>query len=206
MYAGKIEQLPNRVNNTGYHKIDELRGDYRQNINNKIDNFIFDNPHATQYNPILHNNNNNTNNNNTNNINSNNINSNTKDTRMIIQDSSKDYYRQETNSRLSQYSPLYRSSYIPIDMANMSVNDYYTNNNTNTNTNTNNTNTNTNNTNNTNNNNTNNTNNNNTNNNNTNNNNTKYTKPVVWNASDVNIKKPNVVYNNLPIMSNNTFN
>jgi hypothetical protein len=46
---------------------------------------------------------------------------------MVIQDSSKDFYRQEANSRLSQYSPLSRASNIPIDIANLSVNDFYSN-------------------------------------------------------------------------------
>ena len=46
---------------------------------------------------------------------------------MVIQDSSKDYYRQESNSRMSQYSPLSRASNVPINIANMSVNDFYAN-------------------------------------------------------------------------------
>jgi hypothetical protein len=46
---------------------------------------------------------------------------------MVIQDSSKDYYRQEANSRMAQYSPLSRASNIPINIANMSVNDFYSN-------------------------------------------------------------------------------
>ena len=46
---------------------------------------------------------------------------------MVIQDSSKDYYRQTSNNRISQYSLLARSSNIPIALANMSVNDFYAN-------------------------------------------------------------------------------
>ena len=46
---------------------------------------------------------------------------------MVIQDSSKDMYRQEANSRMSQYSPLTRASNVPINIANMSVNDFYAN-------------------------------------------------------------------------------
>ena len=46
---------------------------------------------------------------------------------MVIQDSNKDYYRQSSNDRMSQYSPLSRAANIPIHMANMSVNDFYTN-------------------------------------------------------------------------------
>ena len=98
----------NKVNNTGFNKVDK-RIDYRQNINNKIDNFTFDNPNATRFNPVLQNNGYCL----------------QRDTRMVIQDSSKDYYRQESNSRLSEYSPLSRASNIPINIANMSVNDFY---------------------------------------------------------------------------------
>lgn len=122
MYAGYTEPNPNKLNNSGYHKIDEKRGDYRQNMNNKLDNFIFDNPNAIPMNPILqqhlvqgqmqgqgqgqgqH-----------------------RDSRMVIQESSKDFYRQEANSRMAQYSPLSRASNVPINIANMSVNDFYAN-------------------------------------------------------------------------------
>ena len=50
-----------------------------------------------------------------------------KDTRMVIQDSSKDFYRQSANERMSNYSPMSRASNIPIGMASMSVNDFYSN-------------------------------------------------------------------------------
>ena len=100
-----------KINDTGFHKIDEKRIDYRQKMNNKIDNFIFENPNATPFNPILHQH----------------PTSFQRDTRMVIQDSSKDYYRQESNSRMSQYSPLSRASNVPINIANMSVNDFYAN-------------------------------------------------------------------------------
>ena len=100
-----------KINDMGFHKIDEKRIDYRQNINNKIDNFIFENPNATPFNPILQQH----------------TTSFQRDTRMVIQDSSKDYYRQESNSRMSQYSPLSRASNVPINIANMSVNDFYAN-------------------------------------------------------------------------------
>jgi hypothetical protein len=102
----------------GYHKIEEKRSDYRQNMNSKLDNFIFDNPNATPFNPILQQNNIN---------NPNQPFGYSRDTRMVIQDSNKDYYRQEANSRMSLYSPLSRASNIPITMANMSVNDFYNN-------------------------------------------------------------------------------
>ena len=109
--------LNNRINDTGYHRIDEKKTDYRQNINNKLDNMIFDNPSAqSSLNPILQNS-------------SGNTRHLQKDTRMVIQDSNKDYYRQSSNERMSQYSPLSRSSNIPIHMANMSVNDFYGNSN-----------------------------------------------------------------------------
>lgn len=97
---------------TGYHRMDEKRIDYRQNMNNKVGDFIFDNPNAARYNPqqVAHN-----------------PNGYAKDTRMVIQDSSKDIYRQEANSRMAQYSPLARASHVPCNIANMSVNDFYSN-------------------------------------------------------------------------------
>lgn len=97
---------------TGFHRMDEKRIDYRQNMNSAFGNFIFDNPNAARYNPqqIAHN-----------------PNGYARDTRMVIQDSSKDIYRQEANSRMAQYSPLARASHVPINIANMSVNDFYAN-------------------------------------------------------------------------------
>lgn len=97
---------------TGYHRIDEKRIDYRQNMNSKVGDFIFDNPNAARYNPqqVAHN-----------------PNGYSRDTRMVIQDSSKDIYRQEANSRMAQYSPLARASHVPCNIANMSVNDFYAN-------------------------------------------------------------------------------
>lgn len=104
------EQQPSN----GYHRIDEKRIDYRQNMNSKVGDFIFDNPNAARYNPqqVSHNPNGY---------------GTARDTRMIIQDSSKDIYRQEANSRMAQYSPLARASHVPINIANMSVNDFYAN-------------------------------------------------------------------------------
>lgn len=97
---------------TGFHRMDEKRIDYRQNMNSAVGNFIFDNPNAARYNPqqVAHN-----------------PNGYARDTRMVIQDSSKDIYRQEANSRMAQYSPLARASHVPINIANMSVNDFYAN-------------------------------------------------------------------------------
>lgn len=103
----------------GYHPIEEKRIDYRQNMNSKVGNFIFDNPNAARYDPNIVAGNPNYNNNSSS--------FNTRDTRMVIQDSSKDFYRQEANSRMSQYSPLTRASNVPINIANMSVNDFYSN-------------------------------------------------------------------------------
>jgi hypothetical protein len=100
-------------NYNGYRRVDEKRIDYRQNMNTKVGGFIFDNPNATAFNPIL------------NYQQSANLAGTPRDSRMIIQDSNKDYYRQEANSRLSQYSPLSRASNVPINIANMSVNDFY---------------------------------------------------------------------------------
>ena len=62
-----------------------------------------------------------------------NQNQNSRDTRMIIQDSNKDFYRQEANNRMMQYSPLSRASHCPTSIANLSVNDFYNNNNINLN-------------------------------------------------------------------------
>ena len=105
------QQSQNMINTSGYNKIEEKRMDYRQNMNNKIDNFIFDNPNTIPFNPILQSQ----------------SQGQSRDTRMVIQDSNKDYYRQEANSRMSSYSPLSRASNVPITMANMSVNDFYAN-------------------------------------------------------------------------------
>jgi len=118
LLTGQNDINSNRINDNGYHLIEEKKMDYRQNMNNKIDNFIFNNPYENNYvNPILLAARNNSNNNN----------GVHRDSRMVIQDSSKDFYRQEANSRLSQYSPLSRASNIPIDIANLSVNDFYSN-------------------------------------------------------------------------------
>ena len=125
MYSmGSYEEIPNKYNENGYSKVEDKKIDYRQKMNNKLDNFIFDNPNAIEPNPILiqHNNN---------------KYGQTKDTRMIIQDSNKDYYRQSANDRMSQYSPLSRASNMPISMASMTVNDFYSNMNGNMNSNTN---------------------------------------------------------------------
>lgn len=102
----------NQQPGNGYTRMDEKRIDYRQNMNSKVGDFIFDNPNAARYNPqqVSHN-----------------PNGYARDTRMVIQDSSKDIYRQEANSRMAQYSPLARASHVPINIANMSVNDFYAN-------------------------------------------------------------------------------
>jgi hypothetical protein len=117
MYSmGNYEEVSNKYNNNGYAKVEEKKMDYRQNMNSKMDNFIFDNPNAIEPNPILQQARNNQN-----------QYGQTKDTRMVIQDSNKDFYRQSANDRMSQYSPLSRASNMPIAMANMSVNDFYSN-------------------------------------------------------------------------------
>ena len=110
------EEIPNKYNESGYHKVEEKKMDYRQNMNSKLDNFIFDNPNAVEPNPILQQEKTNQN-----------YFGQSKDTRMVIQDSNKDYYRQSANDRMSQYSPLSRASNMPIAMASMSVNDFYSN-------------------------------------------------------------------------------
>jgi len=105
--------LDNMYFGTG-NNILEKRGDYRQNMNNKIDNFIFDNPvpQNTILQQKMH-------------TIANNIHC--KDNRMVIQDSNKDFYRQTANARMAEYSPLSRSANCPISMASMSVNDFYNN-------------------------------------------------------------------------------
>lgn len=115
VYAPSPSQtLPNQQQpGNGYQRMDEKRIDYRQNMNSKVGDFIFDNPNAARYNPqqVAYNPNQNP--------------AYPRDTRMVIQDSSKDMYRQEANSRMAQYSPLARASHVPINIANMSVNDFY---------------------------------------------------------------------------------
>ena len=111
---GNYEEIPNKYNESGYNKVEEKKIDYRQNMNNKLDNFIFNNPNAIEPNPILMQQNYNKY-------------GQTKDTRMIIQDSNKDFYRQSANDRMSQYSPLSRASNMPISIASMTVNDFYSN-------------------------------------------------------------------------------
>ena len=108
----------NEYQQTEYKNPDNHQTDARQHINTKIDRFIFDNPVAHM--------NANMNANMNSSMNAS-MNASMKDTRMVIQDSSKDYYRQTSNNRISQYSLLARSSNIPIALANMSVNDFYAN-------------------------------------------------------------------------------
>uniref|UniRef100_A0A6C0EYP3 Uncharacterized protein n=1 Tax=viral metagenome TaxID=1070528 RepID=A0A6C0EYP3_9ZZZZ len=106
----------NKIYESGFNKIEEKKIDYRQNMNSKLGDFRFDNPNSIEPNPILLQAQANQN-----------IYGQTKDTRMVIQDSNKDYYRQSSNDRMTQYSPLSRASNIPISIANMSVNDFYAN-------------------------------------------------------------------------------
>ena len=106
----------NKIYEPGFNKIEEKKIDYRQNMNSKLGDFRFDNPNSIEPNPILLQAQANQN-----------IYGQTKDTRMVIQDSNKDYYRQSSNDRMTQYSPLSRASNIPISIANMSVNDFYAN-------------------------------------------------------------------------------
>ena len=106
------------INNGGYTKVEQKRTDYRQNMNTKLDNMIFDNvnninanpmySHIAPNNPSIANNN-----------------GFVKDTRMVIQDSNKDFNRQMSNDRMMQYSPLSRATHAPIGIASMSVNDFY---------------------------------------------------------------------------------
>ena len=92
-----------RYNEFGYEKKDNLKVDYRQNMNNKIDNFIFDNV-GNQYPPLIT-------------VNPNHMYG--IDNRVNIQEKSRALYKQEANQRMSQYSPLSRASNVPIDMVNV---------------------------------------------------------------------------------------
>lgn len=80
----------------------KFKQDLRQNMNNKMDNFIFDNP-GSHLPPLV------------------NINEEHRlgdfnfglDYKPIVQERSKLAYKEETNSRLTEYSPLSRSIYMP---------------------------------------------------------------------------------------------
>jgi hypothetical protein len=100
----------------------ERKTDYRQNVNSRIDNFIFDNPIPIKPNPILQQYEQQYQ---QQNITGQSGNGFYRDSRMVIQDSNKDFYRQEANNRMAEYSPLSRASNCPISMANLSVNDFY---------------------------------------------------------------------------------
>jgi hypothetical protein len=79
-----------------------FKQDLRQNMNNKMDNFIFDNP-GSHLPPLIH------------------INEEHKlgdynfglDYKPLVQERSKLAYKEETNYRLTEYSPLSRSIYMP---------------------------------------------------------------------------------------------
>ena len=77
--------------------------DLRENMNNRMDNFIFDNPGNKLPSLVeIHENNL---------MNQENIGFNYKP---IVQNSSKSLYKTEANSRLENYSPLARSSHFPV--------------------------------------------------------------------------------------------
>lgn len=112
MFNPETNEQPPNMMPIANNIINDKRIDYREKMNNKLDNFIFDNPNAIPLdNPIY----------------KPQTNTNIRDSRMIIQGSNKDFYRQEANNRMAHYSPLSKASNAPITMANMSVNDFYSN-------------------------------------------------------------------------------
>ena len=91
------------VNNPSNCDKQETTEDLRENMNNRMDNFIFDNPGNKLPSLVeIHENNL---------MKQENIGFNYKP---IVQNSSKSLYKNEANSRLENYSPLARSSYFPV--------------------------------------------------------------------------------------------
>lgn len=97
----------NKFHEFGYYKTSSksIDKDYRENINTKIDNFIFDN---SGYNipPLI----------------KHDINNNFVDHRVQLQDSSRSLYRDQANERMSMYSPLSRSANVPISLFSSNIN------------------------------------------------------------------------------------
>jgi hypothetical protein len=97
----KINPNLNKYNEFGYDKpqITKNNVDYRQNMNNKLDHFIFDSAgHNIQ--PLIQPN----------------ICNNFIDHRVQLQDSSRSLYRDQANERMTMYSPLSRAANIPISL------------------------------------------------------------------------------------------
>lgn len=91
----------NKYSEFGYDKpqISKHNVDYRQNMNKKLDHFIFDSAgHNIQ--PLIQPN----------------IGNNFIDHRVQLQDSSRSLYRDQANERMTMYSPLSRAANIPISL------------------------------------------------------------------------------------------
>jgi hypothetical protein len=97
------EQNPNvrKYHEYGYNKIDDSKTDHRQNMNDKIDNIIFDNV-GFQFPPLIQP--------------SHDFGNSIYgiDNRLQLQEKSRSLYKDQANERMSQYSPLSRAANIPI--------------------------------------------------------------------------------------------
>jgi hypothetical protein len=97
------EENPNvrKYHEFGYNKIDDLKTDHRQNMNNKIDNIIFDNV-GFQFPPLIQP--------------SHDFGNSIYgiDNRLQLQENSRSLYKDQANERMLQYSPLSRAANIPI--------------------------------------------------------------------------------------------
>ncbi len=91
----------NRYNEFGYDKpqIIKNNSDYRQNMNSKLDHFIFDSA-GHNIPPLIRPN----------------VGNNFIDHRVQLQDSSRSLYRDQANERMTMYSPLSRAANIPISL------------------------------------------------------------------------------------------
>ena len=91
----------NKYHEFGYDKVSSktFDKDYRENMNKKMDNFLFD---SSGYNipPLI----------------KPDITNNFVDHRVQLQDSSRSLYRDQANERMSLYSPLSRSANVPISL------------------------------------------------------------------------------------------
>lgn len=118
-YVNNVSNNSNLADKQTVNKKPEFQKDIRENINNKMDSRLFDNP-------ILYNNN--QVNNQVNNQLNNQVNNHTFETFINqtpkVQSRSKQLYKQEANERLNEYSPLSRSAYIPVNYSTNQTNKY----------------------------------------------------------------------------------
>ena len=106
----------------GYSKMDDLKIDYRQKINNKLDNLIFDNvgnqfPPMIPLNPYVNFTDGNGNGNGSSlyNQSGGQSGSQSSNNRYHLQEKSRSLYKDQANERMSQYSPLARAANIPVE-------------------------------------------------------------------------------------------